>query len=141
LKGKNARLKLFNFTFIITNLELASEDIVRIYCNRGHMENFIKEAKNGFACQKMSSTHLQANAVKLQICMLAYNFNNWFRRLCLPKTMQSKRMETVRSQLIKVAAKLVRSGRYWTWKLCSSFVYKNAFEQSIENIARMPQLE
>jgi len=132
---------LFNFTYIITNLELDPEDIIRIYCNRGHMENFIKEAKNGFACQKMSSTNFQANEVKLQICMLAYNFNNWFRRLCLPANMQPSRMETVRTQLVKIAAKLVRSGRYWTWKLCSSCVYKHAFKQTLENMDRIPQLE
>ena len=132
---------MFNFTFIITNLELDPEDIIRIYRNRGHMENFIKEAKNGFACEKMSSTNFAANEVKLQIAMLAYNFNNWFRRVCLPEKMQPSRMETVRTQLVKIAAKLVRSGRYWTWKLCSSFVYKNVFRQTLENISGMPQLE
>jgi hypothetical protein len=132
---------LFSFTFIITNLELDPEDIIRIYCNRGHMENFIKEAKNGFACEKMSSTNFGANEVKLQISMLAYNFNNWFRRLCLPEKIQPRRMETIRTQLVKIAAKLVRSGRYWTWKLCSSFVYKNVFKQTLENIGRMPRLE
>lgn len=47
------------------------------------MENFIKEAKNGFACHKISSTAFETNAVKLQLAMLAYNFNNWFRRLCV----------------------------------------------------------
>lgn len=132
---------LFSFTYIITNLELPPEDILRIYCNRGHMENFIKEAKNGFACQKMSSTNFQANAVKLQISMLAYNFNNWFRRLCLPKNMQPSRMETLRTHIVKIAAKLVRSGRYWVWKLCSSCVYQIAFKQTLENISRVPQLE
>jgi hypothetical protein len=132
---------LFNFTYIITNLELDPDDIIRIYCKRGHMENFIKEAKNGFACEKMSSTNFQANEVRLQISMLAYNFNNWFRRLCLPTSMQPSRMETVRTQLVKIAGKLVRSGRYWTWKLCSSCVYKNAFKQTLENIGRIPRLE
>jgi hypothetical protein len=132
---------LFNFTFIITNMELEPKDIIRIYCNRGRMENFIKEAKNGFACEKMSSTNFGANEAKLQISMLAYNFNNWFRRLCLPEKMQLSRMETIRTQLVKIAARLVCSGRYWTWKLCSSFVYKNAFRQTLENIGRLPQLE
>lgn len=132
---------LFNFTFIVTNVELDPEDIIRMYCNRGRMENFIKEAKNGFACQKMSSTNFKANEVKLQISMLAYNFNNWFRRLCFPENMQPSRMETVRTQVVKIAAKLVRSGGYWTWKLCSSCVYKRAFQQIFENIGRIPQLE
>jgi hypothetical protein len=131
----------FHFIYIVTNLEVEPEDILRVYRNRGRMENFIKEAKNGFACHKMSSTNFQANEVKLQISMLAYNFNNWFRRLCLPESLQPSRMETIRTRLVKIAAKLVRSGRYWTWKLCSSCVYKDAFKQTLENIGRIPQLE
>jgi hypothetical protein len=77
-------------------MELQTRNIIRFYCQRGHMENFIKEAKNGFACHKMSSTDFEANVVKLQLAMLAYNFNNWFRRLCLPEQIKPNRMETIR---------------------------------------------
>ena len=130
---------LFQFTFIVTNLTLQPKSVVRLYCQRGHMENFIKEAKNGFACGKMSSTDFASNAVKLQIAILAYNFNNWFRRLCLPEKMHSSQMETLRTKLIKIAGKLVYSGRYWTWKLCSSCVYRREFIQTLHNVARIPR--
>ncbi|MCF8010566.1 MAG: transposase [Clostridiales bacterium] len=50
------------------------------------------------------STDFESNAVKLQLAMLAYNFNNWFRRLCLPEQMKPNRMETLRSKLIKILA-------------------------------------
>lgn len=36
------------FTFIVTNMDASVEDLIRFYCKRGHMENFIKESKNGF---------------------------------------------------------------------------------------------
>ncbi|RIV18370.1 IS1380 family transposase [Alicyclobacillaceae bacterium I2511] len=130
---------LFQFTFIVTNMTLQPKNVVRFYCQRGHMENFIKEAKNGFACDKMSSTDFASNAVKLQIAMLAYNFNNWFRRLCLPEKMRSSRMETLRNKLVKIAGKLVHSGRYWTWKLCSSCVYQKEFIQTLHNVDRIPK--
>lgn len=65
----------FQFTFIVTNMELSPHNVIRFYCQRGYMENFIREAKNGFACDKMSSTDFETNAVKLQLAMLAYNFN------------------------------------------------------------------
>ncbi len=130
----------FEFTFIVTNMELQPRNIVRFYCQRGHMENFIKEAKNGFACHKLSSTNFESNAVKLQLSMLAYNFNNWFRRLCLPEPMKPNRMETLRLKLIKIAGKLVRSARYWTWKLCSSYIYQNSFIQTLQNISSLPCL-
>lgn len=130
---------LFQFTFIVTNMMLQPKNVVRFYCQRGHMENFIKEAKNGFACDKMSSTDFTSNAVKLQIAMLAYNINNWFRRLCLPPTMRTSRMETLRNKLVKIAGKLAYSGRYWTWKLCSSCVYRKEFTQTLHNVNRIPK--
>lgn len=130
---------LFQFTFIVTNMTLQPKNVIRLYCQRGHMENFIKEAKKGFACDKMSSTDFASNAVKLQIAMLAYNFNNWFRRLCLPEKMKANRMETLRTKLLKIAGKLVYSGRYWTWKLCSSCVYKKEFIQTLNNLSRLPR--
>jgi len=129
----------FQFTFIVTNMTLMPRNVIRFYFQRGHMENFIKEAKNGFACDKMSSTDFEANAVKLQLTMLAYNFNNWFRRLCLPWPIQPSRMETLRTKLVKIAGKLVRSGRYWTWKLCSSCVHRQAFIETLNNIGRLPR--
>jgi hypothetical protein len=131
---------VFQFTFIVTNMELSPRNIIRFYFQRGHMENFIKEAKNGFACNKMSSTDFESNVVKLQLAMLAYNFNNWFRRLCVPDPIKPNRMETLRSKLIKIAGKLVNSGRYWTWKLCRSCIYRRSFIQTFENINRLPRL-
>lgn len=128
----------FQFTFIVTNMDLQPRNVVKLYFQRGHMENFIKEAKNGFACHKMSSTDFESNAVKLQIAMLAYNFNNWFRRLCLPEAIKPSRMETLRTKLVKIAGKLIYSGRYWTWKLCSSCIYKGPFIQTLRNIERLP---
>ncbi len=53
----------------------------------------------------MSSTSYESNVVKLQLAMLAYNFNNWFRRLCLPEKMKLNRMETLRAKLIKISGK------------------------------------
>jgi len=50
-----SRIKL-NF-IIVTNIkDWSPEKIVKFYCKRGNMENFIKEGKNGFAFGKMSST-------------------------------------------------------------------------------------
>jgi hypothetical protein len=104
-------------------MTLQPKNVIRFYCQRGHMENFIKEAKNGFACDKMSSTDFESNTVKLQLAMLAYNFNNWFRRLCVPQKMKSSRMETLRTKLIKIAGKLVYSGRYWTYPVLLNLLF------------------
>lgn len=63
------------------------------------MEDFIKEGKNGFASDSLSSAEYISNVNKLQLAMLAYNFNNWLRRLALSKSMKSNRMETIRLKI------------------------------------------
>lgn len=35
------------YTFIITNMDSEAEKVVKFYCKRGAMENYIKESKNG----------------------------------------------------------------------------------------------
>ena len=56
---------------------------------------------------------------------LAYNIFNWFRRPSLSANMRKQRIDTVRLKLLKIAAKVIRSARYITFKLCSSCPYKD----------------
>lgn len=129
----------FKHTFIVTDMDLSPKNIVKFYSNRGTMENFIKEGKNGFAFDKMSSNEFQTNANKLQQMILAYNLINWFRRLCLPEAMKANRIGTMRLKLIKIAGKIIRTGRYIKFKLCSSYLYQKSFWQIFTNIGKLPQ--
>ena len=124
-------------TFIVTNMDSSPEQLIRFYCKRGSMENFIKEGKNGFDFAAVSSNSEIVNANRFQIHVLAYNLFNWFRRLALPESMRSNMADTVRLKLIKIAVKVVRSARRIIFKLCSSCPYKDAFYQTLENIRRL----
>ncbi len=130
---------LFHFTFIVTNMTLSPKNIAKLYFNRGTMENFIKEGKLGFAFGNMNSTEFERNACKLQIAILVYNLHNGFRRLCLPKTMNTKLIDTVRLQLIKIAGKIIRSSRYLTFKLSSHCLYKKEFMETLTRIQSLPR--
>ena len=83
-------------------------------------ENFIKESKSGFDFSAVSSHNRIVNANRVQVHALAYNIFNWFRRLVLSAKMRKQRIDTVRLKLLKIAAKVVHSARYITFKLCSS---------------------
>jgi len=124
-------------TFIVTNMDLESEQVIRFYCNRGRMENFIKEGKLGFDFAAVSSHAEIVNANRLQVHALAYNIFNWFRRLVLPEEMCKNLIDTIRLKLLKIAARVVRSARYITFKLCSSCPYKREFYDILENIRRL----
>lgn len=130
------------YTFIVTTMDLEPYQVLRFYCGRGKMENFIKESKNGFDFSSVSSRSMVVNANRLQIHVLAYNLFNWFRRLCLAAGMRKLRIDTIRLKLMKIAAKAVRSARYIVFKLCSSCPYKQEFYETLMNIQRLqPQLE
>ena len=101
------------------------------YYKRGQMENFIKESKSGFDFASVSNHTRIVNANRLQVHSLAYNIFNWFRRLSLSANVRKQRIDTVRLKLLKIAAKVVRSARYITFKLCSSCPYKNEFYETL----------
>ena len=130
------------YTFIVTNMDSSPELVVKFYCKRGTMENFIKESKNGFDFAAVSSSSKIVNANRLQVHALAYNIFNWFKRLVLPEKMRKQLVDTIRLKLLKVAVRTVHSARYITFKLCSSCPYKNEFYETLNNIRRLqPKLE
>ena len=133
---------IYMYTFIVTNMDSSPEYLIKFYCKRGLMENFIKESKSGFDFASVSSHTRIVNANRLQVHALAYNIFNWFRRLALSAQMRKQRIDTVRLKLLKIAAKAVHSARYITFKLCSSCPYKNEFYETLSNIEKLKiQLE
>lgn len=132
----------FDHAFIVTNMESEPSILVKLYCKRGAMENFIKEGKNGFDFSAVSSQSRLVNANNLHIHALAYNIFNYFKRLVLPKSMSQLCVDTIRLKLIKVAVKVVRTARYKVLKVCSSCPYKDEFYTTIRNISQLKiQLE
>lgn len=130
------------YTFIVTNMTVDIKSVIKFYCGRGNMENFIKESKNGFDFGAVSSHSKLVNANRLQIHALSYNIFNWFKRLALCASMKKQCADTIRLKLIKIAVKVVRSGRYIYFKLCSSCPYISEFYETLTNINSLqPQLE
>lgn len=130
------------YTFLVTNMDSSPELIIKFYCKRGAMENYIKESKNGFDFAALSSSSKIVNANRLQVHALAYNIFNWFKRLVLPAKMRKQLVDTIRLKFLKVAARAVHSARYIIFKLCSSCPYKSEFYETLNNINRLqPKLE
>ena len=127
----------YMYTFIVTNMESSPEYLIKFYCKRGLMENFIKESKTGFDFASVSSHTRIVNANRLQIHALAYNIFNWFRRLVLSANMRKQRIDTVLLKLLKIAAKIIRSARYMTFKLRSSCPNKDEFYKTLFNISKL----
>ena len=123
-------------------MDSSPEELIRFYCKRGIMENYIKESKNGFDFAALSSPSKVVNANRLQVHALAYNLFNWFKRLALSAKMRKQQIGTIRLKLLKIATKVVHSARYTIFKLCSSCPYKDECYETLENIRNLqPKLE
>lgn len=137
---KPAGQMIHMYTFVVTNMESEPYKVIQFYCGRGKMENFIKEAKDGFDFSSVSSHSRLVNANKLRVHGLAYNLFNWFRRLVLAARLRKMQVDTIRLKLLKVAARVVHSAGYTTFKLCSSCLYKEEFYETLQNIRQLKWL-
>ena len=126
-----------NGLFVFTQMKFSPQAIVHSYKQRGTMENFIKEAKNGFGFDQMKSSDFLTNEVRMMLSLLAYNLTNWLRTLGFPKTSKGIQIQTIRTRLIKVASKLVKSGRSLHFKLSSSFVYTRFFWDVLTRVQKL----
>jgi hypothetical protein len=123
--------------FIVTNLARSAEGIVAFYNRRGTCEQYIKEGKNAIKWTRLSCRTFAANAVRLQLHVLAYNFGNFMRTLALPKTVERWSMTSLREKLIKIGAKVVSHGRYVTFQLAEVAVPRRLFAEILSLIARL----
>jgi hypothetical protein len=75
-------------------------------------EQWIKEGKGAIKWTRLSCRSFAANAVRLQLHVLAYNLGNFIRTLAIPKAAEPWSLTSLREKLIKTGAKVVSHGRY-----------------------------
>src|SRR5699024_6251319 len=94
---------LFTPMFIVTNMDgIIPEIIVKIYKNRGLMENFIKEAKLGFFMDKTDSSKFVINEARMWLSVLSYNIIQMMKTVVFPPSMRKWTIATIRQRIIKV---------------------------------------
>jgi hypothetical protein len=123
--------------FIVTNLARPAERVVAFYNQRGTCEQFIKEGKGAIKWTRLSCRTFTANAVRLQLHVLAYNLGNFMRTLALPKAAEPWSLTSLREKLIKIGAKVVRHGRYVTFQMAEVAVSRQMFAEILMLIARL----
>ncbi|WP_413527184.1 IS1380 family transposase [Marinilactibacillus psychrotolerans] len=132
---------LFQHSFIVTSLSetISPEAVFSLYGKRGTMENFIKEAKSGFYFDKTDSPRFLENHVRMMMSILAYNLVNFLKTIAFEKLNQGMTIHSIRLRLLKVAGKLVQTGRQVYLKLSSYHVYQAEFYKIFERLRRSRQ--
>lgn len=130
---------LFRHEFIVTNLSenVSPKTVFQTYAKRGTMENFIKEAKHGFFFDKTDSSEFIENHARMMFSVLAYNLVNFLKTLCFKEEWKGIRVDTIRLRLLKVAGKLVRTGRQLFLKLTSHHVFQKEFYSVFHRIRKL----
>jgi len=93
---------------IATNREELMEAVVHLHNQRGQVENFIKEIKDGFGMEWMPCGESYANAVFFRIGIVAYNLFIAMKLLALPPWYRNFTIQTVRWRLYQLAGAVVR---------------------------------
>jgi len=122
--------------FIVTNLGGASQHVVHFYNQRGTAEQWIKEGKYAVRWTRLSCHGFDANQVRLQLHVLAYNLGNFLRRIALPASVKHWTLTTLREKLIKIGAKMVRHARYVTFQLAEVAIPRRLYRTILERIRR-----
>jgi len=86
--------------FIVTNLSAKAKGVVHFYNGRGTAEQWIKEGKYALNWTRLSCHRFDANQVRLQLFILAYNLGNLLRRLALPKAVKDWSLRSLQVKLI-----------------------------------------
>jgi len=123
--------------FIVTNLARPAERVVAFYNQRGTAEQWIKEGKGAIKWTRLSCRTFAANAVRLQLHVLAYNLGNFMRTLAMPKAAQPWSLTSLREKLIKIGAKVISHGRYVTFQMAEVAVPRQMFGEILSLIARL----
>ena len=123
--------------FIVTNLARPAERVVAFYNQRGTAEQWIKEGKGAIKWTRLSCRTFAANAVRLQLHVLAYNLGNFMRTLAMPNAAEPWSLTSLKEKLIKIGAKVVSHGRYVTFQMAKVAVPRQMFAEILSLIARL----
>ena len=105
---------------VVEASEPSSKEVMDFYNQRGEMENWIKELKDGFGMDWMPCAQSYANAVYFRLGVIAYNLFVAMKVLSLPGPWQRYTIRTVRWKLYEVAGRVLYESRRVILKLATS---------------------
>lgn len=124
--------------FIVTNTQLRNRKLVHFYNQRGKAEQWIKEGKQAVKMTRLSCHRFRSNEVRLWLSILAYNLGNLWRRLALPKEIESWSLTSLQQRLVKTGGRLVKHARYYWLMLAEGHLTRGRFAAMLRRIAMLP---
>jgi Transposase DDE domain group 1 len=128
-----------NPRFIVVNVPGDPQELYEdVYCQRGNMENRIKEQQLDLFADRTSCHRFLANQFRLLLSSAAYLLLQALRRTALRGTdLEKAQVGTIRIKLLKVAARVMVTARRVVLHLATSYPYQERFRAVAEYVMRV----
>jgi hypothetical protein len=138
-QGENPR-------FVVTSLHKRRYDAKtlyeQVYCERGNMENRIKEQQLDLFADRTSTHQLYSNQLRLYFSSFAYVLLQALRRLGLKGTeMAQAQAGTIRLKLLKLGARVTLSVRRVRIAFSENYPWRDLFRQVLQQLWAIPARE
>jgi hypothetical protein len=126
-----------NTRFVVTNLPGDPQSLYDdLYCQRGEMENRIKEQQLGLFADRTSCHDFTANQFRVLLSAAAYVLMETIRRVGLAKTdLANAQVGTIRLKLLKIGARVVCSVRRIVFHLAGGYPYQAIFAEVLSRLS------
>ena len=119
-----------NPRFVITNLRQSPQWIYeQVYCQRGKVENRIKELHDGLQMDRTSCCRFWANQLRVLMAAAGYVLMQELRLCAAGTECAHAQVTTLRERLLKLGARVVTSVRRTVVHFPSTFPYLRAFHK------------
>jgi DDE family transposase len=119
-----------NPRFVVTNLKQSPQWIYeQVYCQRGEVENRIKELHDGMQIDRTSCSNFLANTFRVLLTAAAYVLMQEMR-LHLSRTRHARaQVSTLREHFLKLGAQVIVTVRRIVLHLPQAFPYRDSFHR------------
>ena len=111
------------------------------YEDRGTCETFIDQLKNALKADRLSCHRFVSNAFRLVQFALAYNLLRVFALNLKGTVLEGASIETIRTRLLKVGARIEQTVRRVWVHIASGFPLAQVLRTVLARIQRMPAAE
>jgi Transposase DDE domain group 1 len=124
-----------NPRFVVTNIPGDAQELYeQVYCERGEMENRIKEQGQLFA-DRTSCHVFVANQFRVLLAAAAYVLVEHVRRVGLSGSeLEHAEVRTIRLRLFKIGGWVQKTVRRIVVRMSSSYVWRELFERVVERL-------
>lgn len=127
-----------NPRYVVTNVRQLPERAYAMYCGRGDAENRLKELHHDLEVGRTSSPSFRANQLRVLLTATAFALLQEMRRRLHATELRRAQVGTLRTRLLKIAARVVESVRRVVLHVPRDFPWASAWRRVARGLGAVP---